>query len=1324
MKKSVTRKTAWILSFVILVSLLFESNILAADNKNEEILIAEENVTVEQEAEVSEKVETQDTSEDTGTSQQDEATCDTTSMERGLINYVGIDLPYLETPADQNIVISYGDGSEDVTDARLVTQADDGTSIEMQLSKKEGELFLFTCNFDETGSGVYTVTDFIYTQDGAEQTIHLADIGIESMFGVNEEYPGYGETYAEDTLEGVTEQEVELSVVDVETGDVQEATTDIEEAIQTTEAQVSAAKASRAGRAADQKEGDLVVVLDPGHGGSDSGAVANGLVEKDLNLKIAQYCKEELEQYNGVTVYMTRSDDRYLGIAERVDLAEDPYHADVLVSIHINSATPAANGAEVYYPNENYNPSVHEPGKNLAQQIQNQLVSLGLTDRDIKVHNTINDTYPDGSKQDYYGIIRYSKLAGFPGIIVEHAFISNPGDAAKLAQESFLKQLGIADATGIANAYGLSKGSSIRIDSKNDFEGNAQIKVAGIGSNGTVKVWNKETGALREYTLTSGKQTIEFNIADYNGARGTYCIEAFNSAGQKLLSEEFYVSKDTSSTVTIDSGGTETNYTVDVKFSDMPAEIVAVEVPVWTKADQSDIRWLNATQTSSGNWRTVINIKDYKTAGTYNVHVYATLKDGSQRGLAATTMEVSQPAMNGRVENYDAESGTFEVIIDEIYSPSGVEIVQIPVWCADDQSDLIWYTAEKQDDGSYKSEVNVANHGYAVGNYKINAYLTTGNGIQIGKDCGIQKVGTVETKITAESIGNKELQYQLKVNNVELLGSVQSVLFATWSENGGQDDLVWYSGHKNAGGTWEATVDIRDHKTAGKYEVDVYYVLANGTMKGLGSTFFEVSQPDFTVEIENYNAQKGTFEVVVSNIAAPSEVAQVQVPVWCASDQSDIRWYDAEKQSDDTYKAKVGIANHKFATGVYQVHVYLTTGNGLTRGVVAGTQEVTLPDTQILAEDMTGEEMTYKLEATNLGLLGVLKSVMFATWSEAGGQDDLVWYTGHKNADGNWETTVDIRDHKTAGKYEVDVYYTLVDGTMKGLGSASFNVQGAVLPSEIVIKDYDETTGRFLVVIPEPQSAAGVSDVLVPVWCSEDQSDIRWYNTQKQKDGSYVATIDPMYHNYNSGLYKIDVYVDSNNGIQQYTGSTSQMVSTTQLYTIMGDTSVTIDQMVKYYETSGHTYPSVALGVGGAPTLEEFCLIYLEEAKAEGVRAEVAFSQAMKETGWLRYGGIVRIEQFNFAGIGALDGNENGQCASFKDVRTGIRAQIQHLKAYGSENDLINEIVDPRFHLVKRNSAPYVEWLGTNENPEGHGWATEKNYGYDLVLMIRKLRSI
>ena len=174
-------------------------------------------------------------------------------------------------------------------------------------------------------------------------------------------------------------------------------------------------------------------------------------------------------------------------------------------------------------------------------------------------------------------------------------------------------------------------------------------------------------------------------------------------------------------------------------------------------------------------------------------------------------------------------------------------------------------------------------------------------------------------------------------------------------------------------------------------------------------------------------------------------------------------------------------------------------------------------------------------------------------------------------------------------------------------------------------------------------------------------------------------------------------------------------------YPIMGNSAVTVQEMVDYFQDSGEAYPAEELSEGGADSIETFCQMYYEEAATEGVRPEVAFAQTMKETGFLQYGGDASIEQFNFAGLGTTGGGVPGN--SYPDVRTGIRAQIQHLKAYATEDALEQECVDDRYEYVKKGSAPYVEWLGQQENPDGVGWAVGENYGYDIVDMIEQMKN-
>jgi N-acetylmuramoyl-L-alanine amidase len=222
----------------------------------------------------------------------------------------------------------------------------------------------------------------------------------------------------------------------------------------------------------DKTQDPLIIVLDPGHDKDHGGARGNGLSEMALNLKIAQYCYEELCTYSNVEVYMTRNSSECphpedigktngarLDNLKRVDFAEH-LGADVYVALHLNSYTDSSiHGAMVFVPNNNYRPQIGKEGTALGHAIQKELVKLGLKDQGISIRGSEDGThYEDGSLADYYGVIKRAKDADIPGIIIEHCFISSPKDAANhLSTEEQLKALGVADATGIAKYYGLEK---------------------------------------------------------------------------------------------------------------------------------------------------------------------------------------------------------------------------------------------------------------------------------------------------------------------------------------------------------------------------------------------------------------------------------------------------------------------------------------------------------------------------------------------------------------------------------------------------------------------------------------------------------------------------------------------------------------------------------------------------------------------------------------------------------------------------------------------------------------------------------------------------
>lgn len=162
---------------------------------------------------------------------------------------------------------------------------------------------------------------------------------------------------------------------------------------------------------------------------------------------------------------------------------------------------------------------------------------------------------------------------------------------------------------------------------------------------------------------------------------------------------------------------------------------------------------------------------------------------------------------------------------------------------------------------------------------------------------------------------------------------------------------------------------------------------------------------------------------------------------------------------------------------------------------------------------------------------------------------------------------------------------------------------------------------------------------------------------------------------------------------------------------IMGTAAATAAQMESYLKKAN---PSVAQSV------IDMIPLYLSEGKAEGVRGDIAFAQSCLETGNFGFSGsAVTLDQNNFCGMGVTSNGMKGN--SFATPQLGIRAQIQHLKAYASTAALVNACIDPRFQYVTRVAAPYVEWLGSKENPKGVGWATGAGYGGKILAILKKI---
>ena len=198
----------------------------------------------------------------------------------------------------------------------------------------------------------------------------------------------------------------------------------------------------------------VVVVIDPGHGGPDiesdaeNGAMYNdNLSEKTVNLVTALAMKEELESYNNVEVYLTRDTDRSISLEDRARYAKD-LNADVMICCHYNaSETHLFYGAEIFTSAFS---QCYATGNGLAQCILGKWENDGAAIKGSK-------TRIGKTGKDYYGVIREGTRIGLPVIIIEHGYLDNHIDYARLGMEEDWKRMGRLDAQGVAEYYGLSK---------------------------------------------------------------------------------------------------------------------------------------------------------------------------------------------------------------------------------------------------------------------------------------------------------------------------------------------------------------------------------------------------------------------------------------------------------------------------------------------------------------------------------------------------------------------------------------------------------------------------------------------------------------------------------------------------------------------------------------------------------------------------------------------------------------------------------------------------------------------------------------------------
>ncbi len=592
------------------------------------------------------------------------------------------------------------------------------------------------------------------------------------------------------------------------------------------------------------------------------------------------------------------------------------------------------------------------------------------------------------------------------------------------------------------------------------------------------------------------------------------------------------------------------NRVFEILLLNCPAEKAQnVRVAVWSAQDgQDDLAWYEMTPEEGSFWRRV-EIAAHRGTGKYYADIWSF---GDSPGyVGGTTFTVTLfPGPSFSLAEEDAEAGTFTVQVTGL-SAQSVESVRVPTWYAPDQSDIRWYTAEYGSDGAYRVQVNIASHGGYRGRYISHIYVNykDGRSVCLGgltadmtrpADRPVFTVGEVAAE--TDNTG----AFTLTASGMEASLGIKELRIAVWTEKDSQDDLIWYTASKEADGSFTVKSSISAHNgEEGRYICHAYVTDSRGNEGFVGAVQMEIAlpAPEFTIgEVTGtFDEQTGDFVLRVAGAESSLGISRMRIAVWTEKDsQDDLIWYTASKEADGSYVVKSSIASHNFEEGMYICHSYATDSRGNTGFTGAVKMDVRLAEGEYLLEDISPEGTTGVRYRAFVPAKPGLSGYALAVWSDAGGQDDLIWYDMTLQGSRTAAAEIPVKNHATAGQYYADAYARDSAGKHVFLKSFTFTVPGITAAEMEAAADEE---GIISISVTGVESPSGLVNLRAAIWSETNgQDDLEWLNLTPGAEGAWQGTTRVSRHRYNTGKYLIHVYGLTGSGINAFAVKTELAV--------------------------------------------------------------------------------------------------------------------------------------------------------------------------------------
>ena len=509
------------------------------------------------------------------------------------------------------------------------------------------------------------------------------------------------------------------------------------------------------------------------------------------------------------------------------------------------------------------------------------------------------------------------------------------------------------------------------------------------------------------------------------------------------------------------------------------------------------------------------------------------------------------------ISNNDTMAGRFDVVISDVKAPNGVRTVSVPIWSeTGGQDDLVWYTANRQANGTYTVNVKASDHKNSTGLYNVHLYYVQNNGQMtgVGGTSTTVVIGkSNQTPVSADltiAKSEKDGTFTITAKNLQGFAGYKEMKIPFWSHANGMKDIVWYTPTRQADGSYTVTTKANDHENAdGKYEAQVFYVDAQGQNKFVKKAFIDytATKPANAVAADltiTKSEKDGTFTITAKNLQGFDGYKEVKIPFWShANGMKDIVWYTPTRQADGSYTVTAKASDHENAEGKYEAQVFYVDAKGQNKFVKKAFIDYTASKPSAdLTITKSEKEGTFTITAKNLQGFDGYKEVKIPFWSHANGMKDIIWYTPTRQADGSYTVTAKASDHENAdGKYEAQVFYVDAQGQNKFVKKAFIDYKNQSRSTgTLLIQNNNKDTGTFDVIIKDVYSPKGIRTVQVPTWSDKDgQDDIRWYEATRQANGDYKVSVKASDHKNSTGKYHLHLYYIQNDGSRIGVGTTT-----------------------------------------------------------------------------------------------------------------------------------------------------------------------------------------